>query len=342
MRIVFFETEALEDRYFEKHLSDHDLQFFHDTLTESSLEKLDSVDVLSTFMYSDVDTAVLDALPDLKLVATRSTGFDHVAVDECTSRGIVVSNVPSYGDNTVAEHTFALILTLARRLYEGCLNRIEGNFSARDLTGFDLKGKTIGVVGAGNIGTNVVRIARGFGMTILVYDVKPRESLAEALGFQYVPLEQLLKESDIVSLHVPYNDATHHLIDREKFAMMRQGAYLINTARGGIVDQEALLEALEDGTLAGAGLDVLQGEEYIKEEKSVLTDSQRTKALNSVGQNALILQHNNVVYTPHIGFNSREALGRILETTVNNILGFARGEPLNVVNPDVLENRNRT
>ena len=341
MRIVFFETDTLEEEYFEKYLADHDLQFFPDNLTASSLDKLGPVDVLSTFMYSEVDREVLDALPELKLIATRSTGFDHVALDVCTSRGIVVSNVPSYGDNTVAEHTFALILTLARRLYEGCLNRIEGDFSARDLTGFDLKGKTIGVVGAGKIGTHVVRIARGFGMTVLVYDVKPQESLAEALGFQFAPLDRLLQESDIISLHVPYNDATHHLIDRQKFSMMRKGAYLINTARGGIVDQRALLEALDDGTLAGAGLDVLEGEEYIKEEKSVLTDTERTKALNAVGENALILQRKNVVYTPHIGFNTREAVERILETTVDSILGFASGEPKNVVNPDALENRGR-
>lgn len=339
MRIVFFETDTLEEGYFKEHLADHDLQFFPDNLTASSLDKRDSVDALSTFMYSEVDKEVLDALPNLKMIATRSTGFDHVAVDECTSRGIVVCNVPSYGDNTVAEHTFALILTLARRLYEGCLNRIEGDFSARDLTGFDLKGKTIGVVGAGKIGTNVVRIARGFGMTVLVYDVKPEELLADALGFEYASLERLLQESDIISLHVPYNDKTHHLIDRQKFSMMRKGAYLINTARGGIVDQEALLEALDDGTLAGAGLDVLEGEEYIKEEKSVLTDTERTKALNAVGENALILQRNNVVYTPHIGFNTREAVERILESTVDSILGFASGEPKNVVNPDALENR---
>ncbi len=178
-------------------------------------------------------------------------------------------------------------------------------------------------------------------MTVLVYDVKPQESLAEALGFQFAPLDRLLQESDIISLHVPYNDATHHLIDRQKFSMMRKGAYLINTARGGIVDQRALLEALDDGTLAGAGLDVLEGEEYIKEEKSVLTDTERTKALNAVGENALILQRKNVVYTPHIGFNTREAVERILETTVDSILGFASGEPKNVVNPDSLENRGR-
>ncbi len=327
MRIVFFETEEWEDRYLEEQLSGHELHFFHDTLDVASLKKLESVDVLSTFMYSEVSTAVLDALPDLKLVTTRSTGFDHVTVDECTSRGIAVSNVPSYGENTVAEHTFALILTLARRLYQGCLNRIEGDFSARDLTGFDLKGKTIGIVGTGNIGLNVIRIGRGFGMRVLAYDVKAKELLAEVLGFEYVPLEQLLKESDIVSLHVPYNKATHHLMGAEKFAMMRKGAYLINTARGGIVDQQALLEALDDGTLAGVGLDVLEGEEYIKEEKSVFTDSKRAEALAAVGQNTLILQRTNVVYTPHIGFNSREALSRILDTTAVNILGFDRGAP---------------
>ena len=337
MRIVFLETEEWEERYLKDRLSGHDLRFHHGSLTASELSSMESVDVLSPFIYSTVDESVVRALSHLKLVATRSTGFDHIAVEQCTARGVPVVNVPSYGENTVAEHAFALILTLSRRMYQSCLNRIESDFSARELTGFDLKDKTIGVVGTGRIGLHVIRIARGFGMRVVAFDVKPNSLLAEILGFEYLPLDQLLGESDIVSLHVPYNKATHHLIDEEKLGMMKKGSYLINTARGGVVDQQALLAALDDGTLGGAGLDVLEGEEYIKEEKAVLTDEDRTQALGSVGQNALILRHKNVVYTPHIGFNSTEALCRILDTTINNIAGFEAGQPQNVVNPDALE-----
>ncbi len=339
MRIVFLETEWWEEGYLRDRLSGHELQFFEDALREPSLKGLDAADIVSPFIYSRVDRSTLAALPNLKLVATRSTGFDHIAVEECTARGIPVCNVPSYGENTVAEHAFALILTLSRHMYQACLNRIESDFSARELTGFDLKDKTIGVIGTGRIGLHVIRIARGFGMRVLAFDVRPSELLAEVLGFEYRPLKEVLRESDIVSLHVPYNRATHHLMDKEKFDMMKKGAYLINTARGGVVDQQSLLEALNDGTLGGAGLDVLEGEEYIKEEKAVLTDEDRADALGSVGQNALILRHTNVVYTPHIGFNSKEALCRILDTTIKNIQGFIAGEPQNVVNPDSLNEK---
>jgi len=337
MHIVFLETEAWEEKYLKDRLSDHELQFFHGTVTDSTLERTKAADVLSPFIYSRVNASAVQALENLKLVATRSTGFDHIAVGECTKRGIAVANVPSYGENTVAEHAFALILTLSRHMYQACLNRIESDFSAHELTGFDLKDKTVGVVGTGRIGLHVVRIARGFGMRVVAFDVQPNDLLAEVLGFEYMSLERVLAESDILSLHVPYNKATHHLMDADKFAMMKRSAYLINTARGGVVDQRALLDALDDGTLAGAGLDVLEGEEYIKEEKAVLTDANRAEALGSVGQNALILRRKNVVYTPHIGFNSREALVRILDTTVENITGFERGESRNIVNPDVLK-----
>jgi D-lactate dehydrogenase len=335
MRIAFFETEPWEEEYLERKLPGHELSFSRAPLSGAPESGSDFAEVLSPFIYSRIDATVLGAFPRLKLVATRSTGVDHIAIEACTSRGIDVSNVPSYGENTVAEHTFALLLTLSRRLYRACLERLEGDFSIRDLTGVDLKDKTIGVIGTGRIGLHVIRIARGFGMKVLAYDVSPHDILAEVLGFNYVPLEDLLARSDVVSLHVPYIPATHHLLDRRKFALMKKGAYLINTARGGVVDQEALLAALDDGTLGGAGLDVLEGEEYITEEKAVLTDENRADVLGAVGQNALILRHKNVVYTPHIGFNSREALIRILDTTVDNIVGFSAGEPQNLVNPEV-------
>jgi D-lactate dehydrogenase len=239
--------------------------------------------------------------------------------------------VPFYGENTVAEHTFALILALSRKVHEAFVRVRQGNFSLDGLRGFDLKDKTIGVVGAGHIGLHVIRIARGFGMKVLAFDVQRNNFLAEVLGFAYADLETLLGQSDIITLHAPYNARTHHLINGDNISRIKSGAVLINTSRGGLVDTEALLKALDDGILAGAGLDVLEGEEAVLEESALLGDSANPELLRRAIQNHLILKKPNVVFTPHNAFNSQEALERILDTTAENITCFAAGTPKNVV-----------
>jgi D-lactate dehydrogenase len=270
----------------------------------------------------------------LKLITTRSTGFDHIDLEKCKKQGITVCNVPSYGENTVAEHTFALILSLSRNMCKACIRRFEQNFSIEGLEGFDLKGKTIGVIGTGQIGLHVIRIAKGFGMNVLAYDVRQNKLLSEVLGFEYVALEDLLARSDVITLHVPYMKATHHLMNKDTFKLVKKGAILINTARGSIVDTEALIEALDNKILAGAGLDVFEGEEVIKEEKQLLYDPKNLEVLNSLVKDHILLSKDNVVFTPHIAFYSKEALERILETTVENIVAFVSGKPQNVVQPN--------
>lgn len=321
MKITFFEVAGWEKRYLKRRLQGHDFQFYSETLTPDNVAKVKDTEILSTFIYSTIDQWVLEQFPELKLITTRSTGLDHIDLTECKQRQIAVCNVPSYGENTVAEHTFALILSLSRNLHKASVKRLIGDFSIEDLKGFDLRGKTLGVVGPGRIGLHVIRIAKGFGMNILAYAVHRNELLAEVLGFSYVPLEQLLRESHIVTLHVPYNEGTHHLIDRDKLRLMRKGSYLINTARGAIVDTEALIEALDEN-LAGAGLDVLDGEEFIKEETAVLCECNKAEVLSVIAKNDILLRKRNVVYTPHIAFDTQEALERILETTVQNIVNF--------------------
>jgi D-lactate dehydrogenase len=206
-----------------------------------------------------------------------------------------------------------------------------GDFTLEGLRGFDLKGKTLGVIGTGSIGLHVVRIARGFGMEVLAYDIRPQPLLAEVLGFRYVSLEELLSESDIVTLHVPLTPATYHLIDWSKLQQMKRGAVLINTSRGGVVDTDALLRALDEGILSGAGLDVLEGEELIEEERALLQMPEAEEKLKAVVRAHLLLRRENVVITPHIAFNSHEALQRILDTTVENIQGYLAGAPRNIV-----------
>jgi D-lactate dehydrogenase len=197
--------------------------------------------------------------------------------------------------------------------------------------GFDLKGKTIGVVGAGQIGLHVIRIAKGFSMNVLAYDARPNKILSEVLGFEYNSLEDLLARSDVITLHVPYNKYTHHLIDRDKFKLVKKGAILINTARGSVVDTEALIEALDQKILSGAGLDVFEGEELIKEEKQLVYDPKNIEDLANLVKDHVLLSKDNVVFTPHIAFYSKEAMERILETTVENVAAFVSGNPQNVV-----------
>ncbi|MCX7886717.1 MAG: hydroxyacid dehydrogenase [Verrucomicrobiae bacterium] len=332
MKIAFFELHDWEEQHLRPRLvPGNELLVFRRPLEDADLPQLRDVEVLSPFIYSKLTAERLAELPCLKLISTRSTGYDHVDIAECNRRGITVCNVPFYGENTVAEHTFALILALSRKVHEAFVRVRAGNFSLEGLRGFDLKDKTIGVIGAGRIGMHVIRIARGFGMNVLAYDIRRDPFLAEVLGFCYANLDILLAASDIITLHAPYTPQTHHLINRDNIRRIKPGAILINTARGGLVDTQALLEALDEGLLAGAGLDVLEGEEAIYEERALLENTVNPERLRIAIQNHLILKKPNVVFTPHNAFNSREALLRILDTTAENILAFAAGTPKNTV-----------
>lgn len=329
MKIAFFEVKDWERDYLIPHFPACDLHFSPERLDEQHLPTQRDFDGLSVFIHSRVTAAVLAQLPQVKLIATRSTGYDHIDTPTCQQRGIAVANVPVYGECTVAEHTFALILSLSRNVHKSYKHAVEGRMDLAMLTGFDLKGKTLGVVGAGRIGLHVVRIGRGFGMKVLVYDVRQDSFLAELMHFDYAPLERLLAESDIVSLHAPYLPATHHLINRERLAQFKRGALLVNTSRGGLVDTDALIQALNSGQLGGAGLDVLEGEELLKEEHELLHAPQASEALQALVRRSVLLKMDNVVLTPHNAFNSREALQRILDTTIENVHTWQRGEKLN-------------
>jgi D-lactate dehydrogenase len=289
------------------------------------------VAVLSVFVGSRVDQPLLDACPDLRLVATRSTGYDHVDLAACTARGVAVANVPTYGENTVAEHTFALILALSRNVHKAWVRTQRGDFSIQGLQGFDLRGRTIGLIGVGHIGLHAAKIARGFGMRVLATDPRPQALLAELVGFTYVELEELVQSADIVSLHAPLLPATRHLVDRELLKRFKRGALLVNTARGGLVDTEALLWALDEGILAGAGLDVLEGEELLTEDRRRLALERDEASLRVLVENQLLAGREDVVVTPHVGFDSVEAVQRIAEVTAGNVAAFLAGEPQNLV-----------
>ena len=283
---------------------------------------------LSVFVNSRVGTAAFDRYPKLKVIATRSTGYDHIDIAEAHRRGIAVVTVPSYGVNTVAEFAFALLLTLCRHvaLGQGRVQHTQSFVSQQGLTGIDLEGKTMGVVGTGRIGVHAIKIANGFGMKVIAYDAFENDALQATHTFTYVTLDELLLQSDVITLHVPYNEDTHHLINKNNISLIKKGAYLINTARGGVVETEALVEALKNGTLAGAGLDVLEGEGDM-----ATTDELPDGRKQIAEANKWLIASPNVIVTPHVAFDTAEAIERILTTTAENIIAFKNGTPQNVV-----------
>ena len=326
-KIAFFETTQKEKNYIKKKLKDFDLQFFNEPLNNDFDYKLIvNTNVISPFIYSVVSAKIIMKMKKLKLIATRSTGFNHIDLAAAKKKNVTVANVPYYGENTVAEHTFALILALSRNLHKAYMRTSSNDFSIEGLRGFDLRGKTLGVVGAGSIGVHVIKIAKGFGMKILAFDAKPNHILTELLDFKYVPLDDLLKNSDIITLHCPYNKFTHHLINMDNIKKVKKGALFINTARSGIIEPKALYYAIENNIFSGAGLDVFEGEDLLKEENQMLTKNVSVEHLETLFKKNILLKRENVILTPHIAFDSVEAIERILDTTVENIIAFFEGK----------------
>lgn len=331
-KISFFEIEDWEREFIKNTIKGNNLFFSKDKLTEKNVSKVKDTEVLAVFIYSKINKNILDKLPKLKLITTMSTGFDHIDLEECRKRKITVCNVPTYGENTVAEHTFALILAISRKIPESIENTRKGDFRLTGLRGFDLKGRTIGIVGCGNIGKHVARIAKGFEMNVLVYDINKDLKLAKELGFSYASLEKLLKNSDIITLHVPDNKFTHHMINQKALKICKKGAVLINTARGGLIDTDALIPAFKNRVIRYAGLDVLEEECLLKEEKELLhPEFMKACDLKNVLQNNILLRKPNVYITPHNAFNSKEALQRILDVTIKNIQGFLKKKSVNII-----------
>lgn len=329
MKIGFLDTQEWEQKYLKEKLTGHELEFFDSPNTEA----MASQEALSNFITTPITAEMLEKLPNLKYISTRSTGFDHIDLAACEKRSVLVSNVPTYGENTVAEFTFALLLALSRKIYPAIKRlREEANFSSVGLQGFDLKGKIIGVVGTGHIGAYVIKIAQGFGMKVVAYDPYPNSSLQKECGFEYLGLDELLKCSDVVTLHVPYMPATHHLINMQNIQLIKPGAVLINTARGGLIETQALVSALTNKILAGAAVDVLEEEGYIAEEAKFVKDAHPSEQqLKNLLADHELMHMENVIVTPHNAFNSKEALMRILDTTVENLSGFSNGKKLNLV-----------
>jgi D-lactate dehydrogenase len=330
-KVVFFEVEDWEKKYIELSLAQQQPILTAEKLEEATLSKYQDVEIISTFIYSTLTKEVLEKMPNLKFIATRSMGFDHIDTAFCKEKGIVVSYVPTYGAHTVAEHTFALMLAVSRKIIPSVERAKRGDFSSLGLTGFDLFGKTLGVVGTGHIGKNVCELALAFGMKVLAYCHHEDPELV-AKGVRFVALDELLANSDVVSLHLPHTPETEHIINSQNIEQFKKGAILINTARGALVETKAILEGLEKGILGGAGLDVLEEENALKEEREFLASEHIIKGdIQTELMDHILLTRDDVVITPHNAFNSIEALHEILETSLGNVKNFISGTPVNLV-----------
>lgn len=332
MKLAYIAKEAWEEAYIRARLPGEQTAFYIGTLQEHISEISPDTEALCVFVNSPVTAAEMEHLPALKCIATRSTGFDHIDLAEAKRRNIAVASVPGYGAPTVAEFAFALLLALARKVCDAHARVSTGAYTQEGLAGFDLMGKTIGIIGCGRIGAHAARIAKGFGMTPLVYDPYPNEALAKEIGFAYAELPALLAASDVLTLHAPYTKETHHLINKDSIHQIKKGAYLINTARGALVDTAALIEALEAEILAGAGLDVMEEEGDLADEMRLLAAPHpREEEMRVTLENHYLIEHPRVIVTPHIAFNTKEAVERILDITVANLQAFEAGKPQNVV-----------
>lgn len=318
-------TELLQE-------TDHYWDFIDGPLSDDTIHP--DVEMISVFISSTVNRQAMEKMPRLKLIACRSTGFNNIDMSAARDLGITVTNAPSYGDHTVAEYTFLLLLSVMRRLVPTFRAVKDGLVDSRQLTGRDIAGKTLGIVGAGRIGRAVAEVAHGFGMKVQVYDPL-LEDHDDRL--RSVSLPDLLASSDAVSLHCPYTGSNKHLIGKEEFARMKTGSVLINTARGELVDTKELIHALESGRLAGAGLDVFEGEKLVHaDEEALLLRNSKGLSDGTLEQSlelSILRKMPNVIVTPHNAYNTIEAIGRINEVTTESLTRYWYGETPFAVSP---------
>jgi D-lactate dehydrogenase len=327
MRAILFSSQTYDRDSFSKAAvpAGLELQFQPARLSPDTVALAERYEVVCAFINDDLSAPVLERLAagGTRLIALRSAGFNHVDLPAAKRLGLSIVRVPAYSPHAVAEHAVALIMALNRCLHRACNRTRDGNFSLNGLTGFDLVGKTVGVVGTGQIGATFARIMAGFGCQLLAYDPFPNPQV-EALGARYLPLADLLTQAQIISLHCPLNEQSRHLINAHSLETMQRGAMLINTGRGGLVDTPALIEALKSGQLGYLGLDVYEEEaELFFEDRSDLPLQDDVLAR--------LLTFPNVVVTAHQAFLTREALAAIATTTLDNIAAWAAGAPQNLV-----------
>lgn len=339
-RILIFDYKQAEQNFFKKNkFDDYDIHFFEESLNEISVENLpqnlkEEADVISIFITSNVNEKVLKNFPNLKILSTRSTGYNHIQIDECTRKNIKVINVENYGNKAVVQYTFGLIIALIRKIPVSARDVREFKFDYDNYVGRELDKLTIGVIGTGAIGSGICHIANAFKMNILACDKNENIELKEKYNVQYTDKTTLLKNSDIISLHVPLTTETTNLIAKKEFAIIKSSAILINVSRGELVNTEDLYDAIITENLAGAALDVLECEPVSFTEKNIIS---KIKTTNPECAEKIVLarklaQLDNVIITPHVAYSTQDSINRILETTFKSIFDCINGGHTNQIN----------
>lgn len=324
MKIAFFSTQLYDKKFFDEHNAafGYTLDYYETSLNEKTINLLQDVNAVCVFVNDQVNRSVIEQLAKrgIKIIALRCAGFNNVDIRAAADNNIRVVRVPTYSPHAVAEHAIAMIMTLNRKTHKA-YNRVrEQNFSLNGLLGFDLFGKTVGVVGTGNIGQVFCTIMLGFGMKVLAYDVRPNDALIKT-GVQYVSLKEIFEQSDIISLHCPLNEQTRYLINDQSIQSMKKGIMLINTSRGALIDTKTVIKGLKSGIIGSLGIDVYEQEEklFFRDLSENIIEDDVISRLGSFP---------NVLITAHQGFFTYEALTQIAKTTLSNLNAFEKGEAL--------------
>ncbi len=329
--LIIYSSTRADEQLFRRSFPRHEVISVPTPIIDPAHPAVKRAEIVAIHVASKIGTTQLKYLPKLKHIACRSTGYDMVDLKAASKRGVVVTNVPSYGEHTVAEYAILLAMTVLRRLPDTLAAVQEGSIDALSLVGHDLAGKTIGILGTGRIGRRVIQIARGFAMRVIAYDVYPDHNAALELGFEYRVLNDVLEQSDVLSLHMPATKQNTRIINTQALARMKSSAILINTARGSLVHTAALVRALQAKQLAGAGLDVIEGEQYLDLDQELHLISERRTVPEDIKYLETLRQMPQVILTSHNAYNTVEALQRIRETTRDNIQSVIDGRPTNVV-----------
>lgn len=334
MKMLMFDFRESEKDFFEKNeFKDIEITFIEEPLNEYSQlseEMLEETDIISVFISSKLTEDVIKKFKNLRIITTRSTGYNHIDVKYCSQNHIAVFNVEEYGKSSVAQYTFALILALVRNLIPAYLDIQKSLINHKDYEGRNISALTIGIIGCGAIGTAVANLAKSFGMNILVNSYAQRDDIATFA--RYVSIDELLKESDIITLHFPYTSEHYHFLGVNEFQKMKDGVYIINTARGELIDILVLYENLVSGKVKGVALDVLECEELTFGQANLanLNDID-SKCTTSALITQKLLAMDNVIVTPHIAYNTKESIDTLLKTTFNNIRDFMKGNHNNKI-----------
>ncbi len=318
MKTVFFDIKDEEQKYLTEKLGpEFETVFIKRSLNSEFLveENIQDAQILSVFIDSELTKGVLEKFKNLKFIILRSVGYSHIDLSYANENKIAVFNAPHYGDYSIAEYTFALLLSVSRKIFVSALDVKKQNILDTKYQGIELNKKTIGIVGLGAIGKKVAQIAKSFSMNVVYYDIKKDEE------FQYLPIDELCKISDIISINCPLTKETLYMFDRQRFSMMKDGVIIINTARGEIIKIEALYEALTDKKVSFAAMDVVECENVLYEDINNTIDIHNVKqsCLKNYFITRKLLNMDNVIITPHIAYNTKEAQKRILEITVENL-----------------------